>query len=606
MTVQEAYDKLFTQPMVEYMKNTPQEVIDFLQTQTGKLCITESTIEIDDLKRKLKEPEYLNDQRVVINDTSMQLQALNKEILQILIKYINKDLTELELPSSSMEDLSFLTNFPNLTTLTIKGYCIFSEEEISFIKEKTNITRINTSNGTITNSTRIPEDNELELTQPQRIFISGKLINVCTRKPYSYTTINAKIKGSNINLDLLEQACSEIYNPEHKPISTLEIDSALLEQKYGISDKCLLKLKFNEQNEIEELFYNGSEDISKLREIVSKIEQKTKIHKIVLKCENKTYENSYYLNSIARKYPLEINYGDLKKCSLEEFHAMRETLDYFNELIRENNLSPLEILMYAYDIMKTFRYKENPDDKDQSRYMHNIVMTDYIVCVGYAKFMEQILRENNMLALETSVTCDLGNDEYGGHARDVVVIDDDKYDVHGIYAIDATWDSAKGRPILVADKDGKQHVVKKSSETDTIEKTYDANALYRNFLIPVSEYTTVFPNDTIPASLQVHLDNNYDILYTRDDTESPTFMARIQVEDLFGKLIPKDDLKDYLSARKPSLDVFRRVLYNVRLAEGYTSEEALDSLVETVELNTMIDELNREVPTFFRDQASKK
>ena len=80
--------------------------------------------------------------------------------------------------------------------------------------------------------------------------------------------------------------------------------------------------------------------------------------------ENKTYENAYYLNSIAKKYPVEINYGDLHNCSLEEFLAMRETLDYFNELVQANNLSQAEILMYAYDIMKTFRYKENEEDKD--------------------------------------------------------------------------------------------------------------------------------------------------------------------------------------------------------------------------------------------------
>ena len=41
-------------------------------------------------------------------------------------------------------------------------------------------------------------------------------------------------------------------------------------------------------------------------------------------------------------------------------------------------------------------------------------------------------------------------------------------------------------------------------------------------------------------------------------------------------------------------------------AEGYSNEEALDSVDEVVELNTMIDELNRDKPTFFQQQASRK
>lgn len=606
MSIEEAYKVLFDQPMEKYIKTNPQELIDYISSQKESLTITESNIEIEDLKRKVKEPEYLNDKRFVINETSLELQAITEEVFKFIVEHANKEIKHLSLPNSCFKDISFLSQFPNLETLTITGYCKLDEDEIDFIKKNTSIKEIFTSSGAIVKYDYIPKDDEIYLSKPKEVFISGNITNTCTRVPYSYSSIETKVAGTNINFDLLEQAISQIDYPEGKHPERLEITSNKLLEEYGISNDTLLRLKFNENNEVEELFYNGIEDISKLREIVSRIEKKTKIHKIVLKCENKTYENAYYLNSIAKKYPVEINYGDLHNCTVEEFLAMRETLDFFNDLVQANNLSPAEILMYAYDIMKTFRYKENKEDKDKSRYLHNIVMTDYIVCVGYAKFMEQILKENNIKAVEVGVTCDLGNGEHGGHARNLVYLDDDKYDIHGIYAIDATWDSAKGRPILITDEHGKRFVVKEARETDTVEKDYDANALYRHFIVPADEYEDVFIKDTIPPVLKLQIEDKYDEFYQDTNKYGPFITTRTDLTALFGEIPSKDDLKDALRVKKPSLETFRNILFTVRQAQGYTKEEALDSVEETVELNTMIDELNRDKPTFFQQQASRK
>lgn len=606
MTVQEAYEQLFDIPMVEFIKTNPKELIDYLSSQTESLTITETTIEIDDLKRKIKEPDYLNDKRYIINSTSLELQSISEEIVKFIIEHSSKDIKELSIPNSCLKDITFLSNFPNLEKLTIKGYCKLDEDEINFIKKNTSIKEIYTSSGAIVKYDVTPKKDEIYLSQPVEVFISGDLINKCTREPYSYSRIEGVVEGTEINFDLLEKAISQIDYPEGNHPEKIEISSKKYRDEFGISDETLLRIKFNENNEVEELFYNGKEDISKLREIVSRIEKKTKIHKITLKCENKSYENAYYLNSIAKKYPLEINYGDLHTCSVEEFLAMRETLDFFNDLVQANNLSQAEILMYAYDIMKTFRYKENEENKDESRYLHNIVMTDYIVCVGYAKFMEQILKENGMKVIEVGVTCDLGNDEYGGHARNLVYLDDDKYDIHGIYAIDATWDSAKGRPILITDENGKRYIVKEARETDTIEKDYDANALYRHFIVPADEYKDVFIKDTIPPILQLQIEDKYDEFYSDEDKYGPFITTRTDLRDLFGDIPSKDDLKDVLRVKKPSLETFKRILYTVRQAEGYSTEEALNSVEEVVELNTMIDELNRDKPTFFQQQASRK
>ena len=47
------------------------------------------------------------------------------------------------------------------------------------------------------------------------------------------------------------------------------------------------------------------------------------------------------------------------------------------------------------------------------------------------------------------------------------------------------------------------------------------------------------------------------------------------------------------------------MLYNVRIAQGYTHEEAIQSIEDNVELNQMIDELNRPELTFFQSSQKK-
>ena len=262
MSIEEAYKVLFDQPMEKYIKTNPQELIDYISSQKESLTITESNIEIEDLKRKVKEPEYLNDKRFVINETSLELQAITEEVFKFIVEHANKEIKHLSLPNSCFKDISFLSQFPNLETLTITGYCKLDEDEIDFIKKNTSIKEIFTSSGAIVKYDYIPKDDEIYLSKPKEVFISGNITNTCTRVPYSYSSIETKIAGTNINFDLLEQAISQIDYPEGKHPERLEITSNKLLEEYGISNDTLLKLKFNENNEVEELFYNGIEDIS--------------------------------------------------------------------------------------------------------------------------------------------------------------------------------------------------------------------------------------------------------------------------------------------------------------------------------------------------------
>ena len=79
-----------------------------------------------------------------------------------------------------------------------------------------------------------------------------------------------------------------------------------------------------------------------------------------------------------------------------------------------------------------------------------------------------------------SLTCyeEDGTTVLGKHSRTYALIDDAKYNIHGLFALDPTWDSYKrnGREKLGDD--------------------YTALDLYDHFLIPFSEYGEVFQHES--------------------------------------------------------------------------------------------------------------
>ena len=119
--------------------------------------------------------------------------------------------------------------------------------------------------------------------------------------------------------------------------------------------------------------------------------------------------------------------------------------------------------------------------------------------------------------------------------------------------------------------------MKKSNETDTIEKSYEDLSLYRHFLIPYSDYEILYPRDTKPGIYN-------DIITGKFETS--------QKETLLGKNISNEEAQNII-----------RNTRNVREKEGYGTE-TISKTEESIEVNQMIDELYKTEKTFF--QPSKK
>ncbi len=333
-------------------------------------------------------------------------------------------------------------------------------------------------------------------------------------------------------------------------------------------------------------------------------------------CENKTYKDLDKLVEINQSHPIKINYGEPIKTSLDNFIGMRETIDWYKQIINEGELSPAEKLLYAYDIIKSFGYNESSVDLNDSRYIPEIIQTGNIVCVGYSSFIEQLLKELDIPTTKISVSVKK-DDKLFGHARNVVRLDDDKYNIHGLYAFDATWDSAADKIYVETDETGKNKVTIKKNEEDTaIGKSVDGLALYQNFLIPIKDYNKNYPNEVFPGIIRAALQATYPeeeylgISSPYSDKITPDNLDTVteqNIEKLFGTKEITSEVINYMSAPKPSASSFERMLYNVRKQEGYDAELAKRDVESSIEINKMLDELRPEQNrTFFKEGQSKK
>lgn len=132
------------------------------------------------------------------------------------------------------------------------------------------------------------------------------------------------------------------------------------------------------------------------------------------------------------------NYIKLNDC-YRTIKAVKEKA----ESIKKLGLSPMETIMYAYDQVRhrVYTHEDKDESYSKSRDLSEILFGDKIVCVGYANLLSAILHYNDIPCTEVSLM-NLSKPERG-HARNVIRIKDDKYDIDGVYYFDATWDSRR-------------------------------------------------------------------------------------------------------------------------------------------------------------------
>lgn len=240
---------------------------------------------------------------------------------------------------------------------------------------------------------------------------------------------------------------------------------------------------------------------------------------------------------------------------------LKEKADKINKL----NLSPIEKVLYAYDIVKEREYKENKENKYAARNISDVLLGDSIVCVGYTRVMSGILSffDINAVMLASNKK---------KHARCLAYIKDNKYNIDGYFMFDPTWDSKK-----------------QEEKEDYIEK-------YNYFAIPVSISNIKVPIESL-LSIKLPFEEFVNLLNTETSVEyinnilSPFEELYKMCYDDFEKfynniinyyLLSEDEKKKLyhrynnfiykLYNSKISIDDFVKILYNVRRLEYYMAD----------------------------------
>lgn len=201
--------------------------------------------------------------------------------------------------------------------------------------------------------------------------------------------------------------------------------------------------------------YFQNESWKNIDKIKEKLEKLGKQNKLVIDIKEKEEFNKLILKTnIISKDIYVKNEGET--LLLKDYLRFEKQL---YEMIEEaKDLSPFEKYIYAYNKTKTFKkYKENTEDKSQSRDLYKILENKFMVCVGFSEMFGDLLNKLEIKNNDLSVSVDISYDkaykgeeeiegiekitEKGGHARRYIYIKDEKYGIDGYYISDPTWDN---------------------------------------------------------------------------------------------------------------------------------------------------------------------
>lgn len=151
---------------------------------------------------------------------------------------------------------------------------------------------------------------------------------------------------------------------------------------------------------------------------------------LIEKIESNFKDTSNIYFKIKGNYSL-ITFDEYKNtaCSINKKVAEVERFDF----------SPLEKIMYVYDMVRDKVYSEVDEDEDKahSRNLSSALLGDKIVCLGYSIIFQTLLNKLDIDCYKITLKDINSND---GHARVAVHVKDEKYDIDGVYFFDPTWD----------------------------------------------------------------------------------------------------------------------------------------------------------------------
>lgn len=208
--------------------------------------------------------------------------------------------------------------------------------------------------------------------------------------------------------------------------------------------------------------------------------------------------------------------------------------------------------------------------------------------------------------------------QVAGHSRVIAKIDDPKYNLHGLYIFDPTWNSKKDN-LAEVKINGNLYMNRfndsdrSNPENKEIINEYDVMSDYRFFMIPLSDFEKVFKNENNNFLLsEIREGNIEEDVDNINNGNKDKILLYNEIKYFFGDNANKEDVKSYIQEKGFETDDFIKCLNIVKDAEGYKNET--EKVVrESAEIRNNFgtnprnkDELNKILDNEFNKEENNK
>ena len=605
MTIEEIIEKNFSSSF--YDSNNFEDIYNFVESCESKLTLKKLGIETSNIVSYVKGEKTPQYNVQCENDIVTYLYDFDR-FKEGLTSHISRNVSELSLPSTFLRDnFEFLKELPNLKSLNINNYGSLSLEELDFLSEQTSLESVEVGFfpldgknnpkyiGIVKDGKTYGFYGNIKLSQSKLPSLNPDF-DLLMSSNESEKSRNIKVTAGKLTIQSLEKIFDSFDEDMQTCDRLVEVNCDNAKYSFNIIDGIVnINIEDNNVDIANDLYDFFIKRGLKVESIIMNLSINYK--------EPFNYIDRDYskLDKLNEKVPLSVREKYMSMSNWEDFRSLVESMKWYRKIINDYPLSPVEKLAFAYDILKTFNYNESPVNTDESRNPTKIIKTGHIVCAGYTNMLEEIFREldSNINIGEFGVTCYEDDDKtlLGYHSRSMAYVEDEKYGIKGLYALDPTWDSVKSKGNKVIDKD------------------YTALDLYRYFMIPFSDYKTVFEHDSDISFFKGDLsylnkdvsDKSIDraIVTVSNSSESPkdgTLPQEMRDKEIFnydfrnmfeGK--SEVEMLNMFKAKRIPKEQLMEIIKNVRQAEGY-SRDLVDTEMEKVsriydKYNTPLDSL---------------
>ena len=301
--------------------------------------------------------------------------------------------------------------------------------------------------------------------------------------------------------------------------------------------------------------------------------------------------------------------GNKDPVTIKEYLETIRIIENIAQHIKKYNFSPLEAIIYAYDIVRerVYKYEDEGDNPTKSRDLTSVVLGDRIVCLGFVNVFNAILKRLDVPCEEYLFSV---KNKDRGHAKTIAYIKDDKYGIDGAYFFDPTWDSNGTRKYDNYKNSYRNFALTKEEVTDNNKNLIDITWTYQFDEIYDCIKKCVDSKDYKPIHIGIinYINNistffNNKKLITRelnriDDTHFN------YIESLF-KYSVDESILDYLNKYKELIncksiprEAFLLALYNVKKIEYYENPNEVDFSLLMLRHGTFLDRYSNNSTNF--------